>query len=317
MGPVDDGRWQVRWDFDQVAFLEGPTWQEVLPWLAPLLDGFHSVSELRALPSGRSVQANLLEVLARLNREKFLCNGPPESLDPPQAWRRALEGLGHEVAPIQSRLSNTPVTVIGQAPLATYIEAALKDNGLTVATVNSGEVQAAFISTGAAALDRLLASAIPIVVEPDVPSSLIEELNRRAARSCRPWMIVGAWNRRSLVGPILVPPDTACYKCYRRRLDSHRRYLSAYRTLEQWRQTQTGPQPAEPVLPAIAQLVAQWTALEMLAYLSGIQPARTIGRVLVYYPQDARISFETVTKVPWCPVCANGDAALKEARDEP
>lgn len=316
VGPADDGRWQVRWDFDQVTFLEGPGWQEILPWLSPLLDGFHDVSELRALCSGRSVEATLLEVLARLNREKFLCDGPPDSLDSARAWRKAFEALGHEVATAQARLSNSPVTVIGQPPLATYIEAAFKANGLTVVSGESNEGEPAFASAGAVALDRLIASAIPIVVEPDVPSSLIEDLNRRAARSCRPWMIVGAWNRRCLVGPIFVPPDTACYQCYRRRLDSHRRYLGADRILEQGRRTQTGPQPAEPVLPALAQIVAQWAALEMLAYLSGVQPARTIGRVLVYYPQDARISFETVLKMPWCPVCANGKAALKEARDE-
>lgn len=319
VAPADDGRWQVRWDFDQVAFLEGPGWREVLFWLTPLLDGSHNVGELRALCSGRSAEANMLAVLARLNGEKFLCNGPPEPLDPTQAWRRALEALGHEVATVQTRLSDTPVVVIGQTPLATYIEAALKANGMTLVSGASNESDPIFASASAAALDRLIASAIPIVVEPDVPSSFIEELNRRAVRCRRPWMIVGAWNRRALVGPIFVPPDTACYECYRRRVDSHRRYLGAYRALEQWRQTQTAPQPSEPVLPAIAQIVAHWAALEMLAYLSGVQPARTVGRVLVYCPQDARTDFETVLKIPWCPVCANArnaGAARQEARLE-
>jgi ribosomal protein S12 methylthiotransferase accessory factor len=113
--------------------------------------------------------------------------------------------------------------------------------------------------------------------------------------------------RRVLVGPIFVPGETACYDCYRKRLDSHRRHLAAFQALERWQRDRNERPEPSPVLPAVARLAAAWTALEVFHYVTRVASPRTLGRVLVYDPAEARLGIETVLKIPWCPTC--GDAS--------
>ncbi len=144
----------------------------------------------------------------------------------------------------------------------------------------------------------------PVVIETDWRPDELDEINRRAIEFRQPWLLLGAWASRTLVGPIFVPGETACYTCYRRRLDSHRRYREAYEILDKWRRSEASSPHPEPVAPAIATLVSAWTALELVAYFRGPILPRTLGRVLVYYPLETRLTTETVLRMPWCTACS-------------
>jgi bacteriocin biosynthesis cyclodehydratase domain-containing protein len=120
-----------------------------------------------------------------------------------------------------------------------------------------------------------------------------------------------------LIGPIFLPGETACYACYRRRLDSHRRHIEAFEHWDRWRRSQTDLLPAAPVLPAIADLAAAWTAVEVFHHVTGARNPRTLGRVLVYDSDEPRLNIETVLRVPWCPVCSGGRSSTGPPARQP
>jgi ribosomal protein S12 methylthiotransferase accessory factor len=153
--------------------------------------------------------------------------------------------------------------------------------------------------------DLLPDRAFVVAVETDCTPATLERINSWALAGRRPWMLVGAWNRRLLVGPIFVPGETACYECYRKRLASHRAHLEAYQALEACRLTHSPAVPREPVLPALCDIAAAHAALELFHFATRLSPARTVGRVLVYDPVESETTVESILRIPWCPLCAS------------
>ena len=291
IAPADAGRWQARWDFDEITFLDGEACGRVLPWLVPALDGSHTIAELEQAANGRATIVELHEVLACLDEQSFLIGGDGDPAGTNRSeLASAIETLSVEPPRVLAKLEEVRVIVFGRSPVAECTARSLAAQGFSQTSLVSSE-------------DSLM-PAFSVVIEADWPSHVLDAINRRALETRQPWMLVGAWNRRLLVGPILVPGETACYECYRRRLDSHRRHLAAYRKLDEWRGSQCEPADPEPVLPAIAELAAAWVSLELFNHISGVSPARTLGRVLVYYPAEGRFGIENVLRIPWCPVCS-------------
>ncbi len=306
IAPADQGRWQVRWDFDEVAFLTGESCARVLSWLAPELDGRRTVAELqeRAIRSGQ--QEDLLAVLECLNEEGFICDADIDGCTGTEL-ASALELLQGETTSALELLKQIHVVVCGRSPLAERVAESARAEGMCHTDVVSDQKSIAdMISRGSDAINVL--PVLPVVIEPDWPPDVLDSVNDRALAANMPWMLLGAWNRRVLVGPLFVPPHTACYECYCRRLDSHRAHLAAYQEFQRWRRSQTNLPAPEPVLPAIAELAAAWAALELFAHVSGARPSRIAGRVLVYYPTESQISFETVLRIPWCPRCSTDNS---------
>ncbi len=305
IAPADQGRWQVRWDFDEVAFLTGESCARVLSWLVPELNGRRTIAELeeQAIRSGQ--QEDLLAVLECLSEEGFLCDADVgDRTDPELA--SALGLLQGETDSVVDRLKQIHVVVCGRSPLAERVAESARAQGMCHTNVVRD------LESIADMISRLsdAANVLPVVIEPDWPPDVLDSVNDRALAANMPWMLLGAWNRRILVGPLFVPPHTACYECYRRRLDSHRAHLAAYQEFETWRRSQTELLALEPVLPAITELAAAWAALELFAHISGARPSRIAGRVLVYHPTESQLSFETVLRVPWCPGCSTDNSKV-------
>lgn len=279
LAPADGGRWQLRWDFDEVAFLEGESWPAILPWLAPLLaTGATHARIAAACPP--PLRGRLEEALAALAQRGFLQIGN-EAPD-------VTQDDAH-----RARLARTRVAVCGRSPLAQRTADAIAEHGIAATVADS------LAPLGAAANGPL-----PVVVETDWSEQELLDANAAAQDARRTWMILGAWNRRVLVGPVFVPTETACYSCYRRRLDSHRRHLEAFRRFSEASAVGGPAAPSEPVLPALTALAAGWCALEVFDRLAGARPGRLAGRVLVYDPDTHRLAIETVLRLPWCAPCA-------------
>lgn len=291
VAPAGEGRWQIRWDFDEVSFLEGPACDEILPWLVPRLDGTRTTIELLEAADRPCSQQALEEVLLRLAENCCLSDADA----PDNGLAEALDGLGVDSAAALGQARRMRVVVCGRSPLAELVLSVTRSQGLVAELLDAAEP-----------LDALHRDepVLPLVIESDWPAERLEALNDGALDRRRDWMLVGAWNRRVLVGPIFVPGETACYVCYRRRLDSHRQHRTAYQARDGWRRGQSLPVESQAVLPALASLAAAWTGLELFSHLSGASVARTRGNVLVYYPDETRLDVERVLRIPWCPKCA-------------
>ena len=105
-----------------------------------------------------------------------------------------------------------------------------------------------------------------------------------------------------LVGPLVVPGETACYECLRAREDANREEFALRRALEQptaavQRQVVSG------FHPSMATILGDLAAVELHKYYSLAMPYR-VGTLFEVNLLSPSLTSRKVLKVPRCPVCS-------------
>jgi bacteriocin biosynthesis cyclodehydratase domain-containing protein len=121
-----------------------------------------------------------------------------------------------------------------------------------------------------------------------------------------------------VLGPTVVPYETACFMCYRMRViasagDPERAFnLEAFLDKRR-RDDSSGRENTAMAVTAAANLLA----LEAVKQLTRILPPVTVGRVIVLNLVDLSSSTQLVLRKPWCPACWDrpGDERTANATD--
>jgi bacteriocin biosynthesis cyclodehydratase domain-containing protein len=142
-----------------------------------------------------------------------------------------------------------------------------------------------------------------LVVTLERPSlSLTHMVNRSCLKRSKPWLLLTIDGSLATVGPLFVPPDTACYNDYRTLTEAAtpnpemtRRYVQHL--------LQRSPSSFFVGLPAYADIVSGFGALAAVHFLvRGTSFA--LSRVLVVDVDRMVIDVEDVLRLPRCPVCS-------------
>jgi molybdopterin-synthase adenylyltransferase len=129
------------------------------------------------------------------------------------------------------------------------------------------------------------------------------QLNRACLKLDLPWTSVTLAGTEVVLGPTVVPHQTACYLCYRMRAVAcavnpedafaHERYLDSRRQDDSGRRENLAP---------AAVIAAQLAALEAVKALSGLRLSARGGLVILDL-LDLGTSRHTVLRKPGCPAC--------------
>jgi bacteriocin biosynthesis cyclodehydratase domain-containing protein len=129
------------------------------------------------------------------------------------------------------------------------------------------------------------------------------KLNRACLELGLPWTSVALAGTEVVLGPTVVPHQTACYLCYRMRAVAcagNPEDAFAYeRYLDRRRQDDSGRR--ENLAPA-AGIAAQMAALEAVKALSGLRPS-ALGGLVILDLLGLGTSRHTVLRKPGCPAC--------------
>jgi ribosomal protein S12 methylthiotransferase accessory factor len=113
----------------------------------------------------------------------------------------------------------------------------------------------------------------------------------------------------AVVGPLVIPGETACWNCCRLRLLANADDPQAAFALQgALLRGPSVPRPGTALAP-MASLVGQLLALETLKLLSGYTASRLPGRLLIQNLVTLETTFHRVVPMPWCAVCG-GAAAI-------
>ena len=124
--------------------------------------------------------------------------------------------------------------------------------------------------------------------------------NEFAHEAGTPWMLAQVRGFDGLVGPVVFPGETSCYRCLERRIESNASDPEAYAA---YRDGLAGePTMASVGLPSFARTVAGYATVDFL-YLLAYGQAFTVGRTLVLNFLDLSTEVNEVLKVPRCEVC--------------
>jgi oxazoline/thiazoline synthase len=177
--------------------------------IVPFLDGRHAVEEIHGLLSGQVSPDHIDYVMDRLRGLGYLSDVVDGMLPGVAAFWSELGFEPGRVDPglRQSRIALTAIGDVDAAPLEVLLSEAGLAVGYGTAPKNNGSIVASL--------------ELQVVVTDDYLRPEIEEINRAALESRRPWMIVKPVGSVAWLGPIFVPGETGCWQCLAQRLDGN------------------------------------------------------------------------------------------------
>jgi bacteriocin biosynthesis cyclodehydratase domain-containing protein len=265
----------------------GAAARQLLPALLPLLDGEHTVDEI-VEAMGRAAEPAVENALALLMRHGLLTDGPPLERDASDGLRRTTAYLA-QASPdspqrVAERLATARVWLEGDPALRAAVTRLLRRSGLARA---HSESEATFIVSGAA-----------LAGDPD-----LDRRNAVALETGCDWLPLGCFDGRAAsVGPLVVPGETACYRCLVLRRDGSTACAAELASLR-------GVPCGAPVSPTLLALVAAIAAERVLRWIGLRDPALPGTVVTCELVPELVVADEVVLRVPRCTACSSIAAA--------
>jgi|GEM_PF-2411367 len=265
--------------------------------LAPYLDGLHSPSEAAEVAGlGEDLVRQIVNYLSELGLVVDVPDVDPSVLEllsqPGMAAQAEFLSSGNPTAGPEAmqRLMSATVMVIGQSSWTSTIVSGLRSSGV-------GSVD----SSTAVPENTLSDLNLLVVVDDGHESANLRQVDSLCRQRRIPWLRVSPEQSELSIGPLFVPEETACYRCY-----EARRFTNV-------------PQPEYGValvrdrLPvstasrtpygAAGFLVSGLVALATVKFLAGSIPCEFIGQEYTLNVLTLESDLRPLLAVPTCPTC--------------
>ncbi len=219
---------------------------------------------------------------------------PSSALSPvaPLLLQTTQQPLGESL----NKLTSGLVGIVGSGTVAEELRAILERSGVGRVVTVTGVTPAAAGGIDAERLSFLVCA----LDQPD--PALLAAVNRWALEEHIPWLIAAVDGVCGLIGPTVVPFETACYHCYETRLIANMTYPEPYLAARQAAAAGHPSIGARRTLPSLAAVVAGWASFEVIWGLT-TGYLLTAGKQLRMNFQTGAIESVDVLKLPRCPAC--------------
>jgi len=131
-----------------------------------------------------------------------------------------------------------------------------------------------------------------------------EQTNETCLRHKTRWVSGRIDRQRGLIGPFVVPEQSACFTCFELRSRANSEHPGDHAAIyRHWKDTVETPDDW-PVHPAFAAIVGNYLALDIQRVLAGNQVSVFLGRMFHLDFQTLESRFHDVLKLPRCPACS-------------
>ncbi len=276
--------------------LSHPLFVEAFYKIEPLLDGKHSVREI-ASSGGEAFLPTTIDFLLKMLRSNgILQEAHPYLLSPEtNPEKRQALFLSHIIQDAGSSLeilSKVRLGLVGDGELAEDIKLSIGSMGIKNIIQSTPHSISKDIESEGIELF--------IACQESPGFSFFEEVNSNCLESGVRWMHIAQQGAKALLGPTIVPYQTACYKCYSTRIDALVPDLDSHLA---FKENHNQLPLDEGYFPPIGQAVASQVALEVARIFLGFSPPKTFGRFYEYDAFNVFPSLHNVLRFPRCPAC--------------
>ena len=288
---------------------------EALEELFGKLDGEHTIEEILA-PYDDEDREAILGLFGQLREKNIVYDAADWN---GEVGRPQLQVTSRFTGKTADRLEESSVLVAGVGELGPQIAADLVRSGVGSVTFTSLADGGAEDDDPLGLLDGLAdeealelldgdgdvvealeeVDAAMLATDEDRPE-IAAAFNEFAHEAGTPWMLAQVRGFDGLVGPVVFPGETACYRCLERRIESNASDPKAYAAYRDGIADE--PTMASVGLPSFARTVAGYATVDLL-YLLAYGQAFTVGRTVVLNFLDLSTEVNEVLKVPRCKVC--------------
>jgi molybdopterin-synthase adenylyltransferase len=323
--------------------LKGRSFREFQEYVIPLLDGEHSLDQIEREVADVFRAEDLEAGLDLMASHNLLEDGvEDDAAIRPQT--NFFHEVSADPKGAQEKLRNATVTVIGLGGFGATVAMALagtrigavrcldslpvsssdayltpvyspENVGLPRAEIIKQKIIASSPETRASANRESLESELDLAeavrgsdfvvccLDP-AQSSLTYKLNRVCLAEKIRWTSCAVTGLEAIVGPTVVPGETACYMCYKMRAvacaENPEAEFAFERMLDRRKRDDSGSREN---LVFAAGIAANFAGLEVFKMLSGAVPSPTVGRIVVVDLIELNVRKHVVLRKPWCPAC--------------
>jgi bacteriocin biosynthesis cyclodehydratase domain-containing protein len=130
--------------------------------------------------------------------------------------------------------------------------------------------------------------------------ALLHRLNRAAVAAGRSWLPVYADGSEVIIGPLVVPGESACYNEHEIQHEASRALRREYQLYSE--ELGRAPGDGPPLLAPYAAIAASWAAIGLTALLTD-GTSFLVGRAVRVDFERLEVTSEHVLRLPRCPVC--------------
>lgn len=264
--------------------------------IQPLLNGTNSVGEIASSGGEAFLPTTIVFLLKMLRANGILQEAHPCFLSPeanPEKRQalflsHTLQDAGHSL----DILSKVRLGLIGEGALAENIKLSLNSMGIkNILPSNPGSIAKDLKNKN---IELFLAC------QESPGFSFFEEVNKNCLEAGVRWMHIAQQGAKTLLGPTMVPFQTACYKCYSTRLDALVSDLSSQLAFKE-KNNQTPLD--EGYFPPLGQAVASQVAMEVARIFLGYASPKTFGRYYEFDAANVVPHSHNVLRFPRCSAC--------------
>lgn len=145
-----------------------------------------------------------------------------------------------------------------------------------------------------------------LVTLPPDALQLLDGVARMAHGAGGRYLVAHIDGLSALVGPLVVPGETACWECLRRRELVNRPYVEEAAALQSALLSGVQASRRRLMPPGAASVLGGLIALETLKILTDYSPSQLAGRRLELHLVTHEVRTHDIVRLPWCPVCGGG-----------
>jgi len=287
---------RTSWSFD------GPTATVALAELLPLLDGTRTVPEIVRLV-GDEFAESIESLVFLLQEHGLLLEGPPVPDGTPAAVSESVLQLAAsdprqapQLSPVLTRLRDAQISVVGGAVLGTTAAETLRASGFDNIT-RCEDIPEQAPAVGQYAL---------VLATP--ASDEIDDLvrwNEVMLAGSTTWLPVLPYDGLfAAVGPLIVPWETACYRCYL----SRKAAALGVPTIVDSQRKRSGIFPTGPALGTFLAALASMVVSRWVAIRDPFLPGRMLALDFGY--EGPRLQGHDVLRVPRCAACSTAPGPM-------
>ncbi len=131
-----------------------------------------------------------------------------------------------------------------------------------------------------------------------------EKTNEACVRAETRWISARIDRARAIIGPFVVPQQTACFACFELRQRANSEHPDDHSAMyKHWKQVAACPSNW-PFIGPFGSIVGNYLALDILRVLGGKHLSAAHGRLLYLDLHGFETQFHEILKIPRCPVCS-------------
>lgn len=138
---------------------------------------------------------------------------------------------------------------------------------------------------------------------------LLDAVARTAQDRKIRYMVAHVDGLSAMLGPVVIPGETACWECLRRRVLANQSNVDESATLQSALLSGESAARRSLALPGTASVLGGLISLEAIKVISGYAPSMLVGRQLELSLVTYEAKMHSIVRLPWCPVCGSASAS--------